>query len=95
MELATCNECRGKGSVRCPDCHGKGKKDYGTFLTTDWRECRLCHGSGRKKCGVCNGRELFELAANIGTSPRSFFTRSRCFDCVCVPVVCSTVKEIN
>ena len=40
----------------CPDCKGKGKKDHGTFLSTDWWECKLCKGSGRKKCGVCNGK---------------------------------------
>lgn len=54
--MPTCKECHGKGAVPCPDCKGKGKKDHGGFMSTDWRECKLCSGSGKKKCGVCNGR---------------------------------------
>ena len=55
-KMATCKECKGKGSVPCPDCKGKGKKDHGGIFSTDWRECKLCGGSGKKKCGVCNGK---------------------------------------
>jgi DnaJ-class molecular chaperone len=54
--MATCRECNGKGSVKCPDCHGAGKRDVGGMLKADWKECKHCGGSGRKKCGVCNGK---------------------------------------
>lgn len=54
--MSNCRECHGAGSVQCPDCGGKGKKDHGNFLSTDYRECKLCSGSGKKKCGVCNGK---------------------------------------
>ena len=53
--MATCKECSGKGSVKCPDCGGRGKKDIG-FIGVKYVECKHCNGSGRKKCGVCNGR---------------------------------------
>lgn len=53
--MATCIECKGERSVKCPDCRGKGKKDRGSIFQSDYRECKLCHGSGKKKCGVCNG----------------------------------------
>ena len=59
--MATCKECKGKGSVPCPDCKGKGKKDCGGFLSSDWRECKHCGGSGKKKCGVGNGRVSIPL----------------------------------
>lgn len=53
--MATCNECKGSGGVKCPNCDGKGKVYTGMFRTNT-EECKLCHGSGRKKCGVCNGK---------------------------------------
>lgn len=30
--MATCKECKGRGSVNCPDCKGRGKKDIGGLL---------------------------------------------------------------
>lgn len=54
--MATCHRCSGKGTVKCPDCHGKGKKDYGGMLSADWKECKHCRGSGEKTCPVCDGK---------------------------------------
>lgn len=52
--MPKCNACD-NGAAKCPDCKGKGKKDYGTFVT-DWGDCKHCGGSGKKLCGVCKGR---------------------------------------
>jgi len=47
-------ECDGRGSVRCPQCNGKGRVGGG-ILSSSY-EGKHCSGSGFKKCGVCNGK---------------------------------------
>ena len=54
--MTKCKECNGGGSISCPECRGKGQKNYGGSWSSDVRECKLCSGSGKKKCGVCNGK---------------------------------------
>ena len=61
--MATCKECRGKGSLRCPHCKGTGKKYAGPAR---YDECKLCSGSGKRKCDVCNGRGTTETRAVPG-----------------------------
>lgn len=54
--MAICKTCRGKGSVKCPKCNGKGERYESTgFLSGKNKECSLCHGSGVKECGACGG----------------------------------------
>ncbi len=55
--MATCRECSGKGSLKCPRCGGKGTRYEGDFLSGGKdKQCVNCSGSGRVKCGVCSGR---------------------------------------
>ena len=51
--MANCGACDGKGSVKCPQCSGTGRKPKvfgGSY------QCDNCDGSGVVKCGACHGR---------------------------------------
>lgn len=52
--MATCKTCYGKGPVKCPKCHWKGR--VSELLDGGSHECNNCSGSGIRKCGVCNGK---------------------------------------
>lgn len=55
--MAECKTCKGKGSVKCPQCHGTGRHGGG-FLTSS-HKCEHCSGSGVQKCGACNGKGYY------------------------------------
>jgi DnaJ-class molecular chaperone len=52
--MPKCGTCSGKGSTKCPKCHGTGRLSGG--LLTSSSQCKNCHGSGVTKCGACHGK---------------------------------------
>src|SRR5258706_9057023 len=50
--MATCKNCGGVGSSKCPQCRGRGRI-VPTFGPS--HSCKHCEGSGVVKCGVCRG----------------------------------------
>ena len=58
--MAECPTCKiqeqrwGRGAVMCPQCEGRGVRDYGMFCG-GVRSCEHCGGSGAVKCGNCRG----------------------------------------
>ena len=52
--MATCKECNGKGSSKCPKCKGTGR--VGGGIISSLHQCNNCNGSGKVKCGVCQGK---------------------------------------
>jgi hypothetical protein len=51
--MTKCGGCAGRGTVRCPQCSGSGRK--GGVVVGNY-ECPNCRGSGVKTCGACNGK---------------------------------------
>ncbi len=50
-EWKECNKCSGKGQIKCLNCGGTGKRQYGI----DSYNCAQCGGSGTVTCRVCGG----------------------------------------
>lgn len=47
VQRSVCSECRGKKSLRCTKCKGKGLKDD--------KICGKCNGNGKTRCKTCEG----------------------------------------
>lgn len=48
----TCKNCGGNGSVKCPQCDGKGR-EIGFLSNEEWKHCA---GSGHVMRRVCKGK---------------------------------------
>lgn len=51
--MATCKECGGRGTVKCPKCNDLG--EVGNVIS-GYRKCDHCGGSSRLPCPVCHGK---------------------------------------
>ena len=61
-EFEACDHCRGKGTVYCSTCDGKGYREVRRTLydssgrtITDRESCTICHGTGGRMCNDCGG----------------------------------------
>ncbi len=68
-----CGTCKGKGTIPCPACGGKGYKG------TDRQPCDACNGKGSYRCTRCDGAGSFTCPTCKGTGEE--FKGLRCADC--------------
>ena len=52
----TCYQCGGSGSVKCPDCQGKGESDTRYASIYGRPPCSKCNRSGKITCPRCKGQ---------------------------------------
>jgi hypothetical protein len=59
-DFEACDYCRGKGTVYCSTCNGRGHREvrrqrYDAWGSTERESCTICHGSGERMCNPCGG----------------------------------------
>ncbi|HUU43666.1 MAG TPA: hypothetical protein VMX57_07795, partial [Planctomycetota bacterium] len=98
--LRPCDECEGKGQLKCRRCAGAGKLTDKSVCPDcngkGWEKCQRCDGKGKVVCPLCGGRGRFYGAwgrMRSANCPRCNGAGViDCPDCDRGRVVCKTCK---